>query len=239
MTEYNPGSTLRQFINKNKKIETEDLLNILAQITQALHAIHESGLVHHDLKSANILIGKNLEEKNLRILDFGLSHLIEHQQNRVTGTLAYMAPEITGILKKVIDHRADLYSLGIIAFELATGKLPFDNPEPSILMHQHLAETPASPGKLNKQIPGVLNNMILKLLNKDPVDRYKSSQGFLRDLNKLIRYHTKNNNYETDFKVALEDGWGSFPSENPFTGRKKNTSKDIYFSNQQAYDLSN
>lgn len=221
VTGYNPGGTLQKYILANKTLELNTLLDILVQISGALHEIHTAGLVHHDLKSANIIFNDQQPRPNLHILDFGLSHLIEHQQNRVTGTLAYMAPEITGILKKVVDHRADLYSLGIIAYELATNSLPFNNPEPAILMHQHLAETPISPIEINKSIPLVLNNMILKLLRKDPVDRYNSAQGFLRDLNKLIRYHDKNGNHKTEFKIALEDQWDSFPAENPFIGRKQ------------------
>jgi predicted ATPase/serine phosphatase RsbU (regulator of sigma subunit)/tRNA A-37 threonylcarbamoyl transferase component Bud32 len=160
-----------------------EVLRITKALASALAEVHRHGLVHRDLKPDNIL----LDEHGLpHLIDFGLAVAAAGEKgDAIAGTLLYCSPEQTHALKRQIDGRSDLYSLGVIVFECLTGKRPFDSPDAGRLIQLHVS-TPAPHARdLNPAISPVLSAIVDKLLAKDPDDRYQSAEGLLADLDQL------------------------------------------------------
>lgn len=220
--EYVSAPTLREAIAERGPLPLNDVFFTLRSLAGALHYMHEQGLVHHDLKSANILTLMDANGvQGVRILDFGLSHLVGANESDFSGTLGYMAPEQTGMLHKLIDHRADLYALGCILYEAITGRLPFISEDPALLMHQHVARAPEPPTRLRSDCPPALERITLKLLNKDPDDRYRTAAGLIRDVERLDRLRASAPLTAVNFAPGEEDHWESFPRQNPFLNRRE------------------
>ena len=214
--------TLSEYLRHHSPMPIPHIWKLLESLTEALVYLHEKKKVHHDLKSSNLLFlpcASNTVQ--IKILDFGLSHLLSVSRNTAIGTLAYMAPEQTGLLHKIIDHRADLYALGVMLYEAATGALPFQNEDPALLMHQHVAQRPVPPIDLRPKLSPVINAIILKLLQKDPEDRYRTTRGLLRDIEKFQRIIAQKKTLNVDMVLGEEDYWDNLPSEFPFIGRSK------------------
>ena len=151
------------------------LLDALRQVCAGLAYVHGQGLVHRDLKPSNIMVD---DARRVRLMDFGLvklasdaAHLTLH--GRVVGTYRYMAPEQAR--GDAIDHRADLYSLGVILFELLCGRPPFVSRRPAELWHEIISRPPLAPATLNPEVPGSLAAVALRLLAKDPRERFQSA----------------------------------------------------------------
>lgn len=126
----------------------------------------------------------------IKVLDFGLSQVIRFERLKekesVLGTFSYMSPEQMGILMKPVDERSDLYSLGILFYELLTATLPFLGEDPGTIAHQQIAQSALPPAQIRKDLPPVLEKIVLKLISKDPNDRYQSAQGLLHDLKRVL-----------------------------------------------------
>ncbi|MCC5597939.1 AAA family ATPase [Nostoc favosum] len=165
-------------------------LKIAIEITSKLAQIHTHHIVHKDIKPQNILI--NLETNQVKIADFGIATFIPYQQqivsssSRIEGSLPYLSPEQTGRMNRGIDHRSDLYSLGITFYEMLTGQLPFQGKDPLEWVHCHIAKSPPSPKKLNSDIPQMLCDIIIKLLSKVGEQRYQSALGLQFDLERCL-----------------------------------------------------
>ncbi|QFS48617.1 AAA family ATPase [Nostoc sphaeroides] len=166
-------------------------LKIAIEITSKLAQIHTHHIVHKDIKPQNILI--NLETNQVKIADFGIATFIPYQQQMVSsssqieGSLPYLSPEQTGRMNRGIDHRSDLYSLGITFYEMLTGQLPFQGKDPLEWVHCHIAKSPPSPKKLNSDIPQILCDIIIKLLSKVAEQRYQSALGLQFDLERCLK----------------------------------------------------
>ena len=180
-----PGVSLAERIPA-RGMAIERFLDISLQLARGLAAIHGRGVIHKDVKPRNILIDPAGE--HLKYIDFGVSAWLDDGErltvapNRLEGTLVYISPEQTGRMNRVLDHRADLYSLGVTFYELLCGQVPFSATEALELVHCHLAQIPSAPVSLRAEIPEQLSRMIMKLLAKAPEDRYQSSRGLLHDL---------------------------------------------------------
>lgn len=149
---------------------TNEVLRVGYHVAKALHYIHDRKLVHRDLKSANVLV---LPDDRIKLLDFGAAILLDGERitadNEFVGTFAYASPEqITG---KALDHRSDLYSLGVLLFRLSTGQRPFESDEVEALTHAHLFEAPPDPRSITPNLPEPLVHLILSLLEKSPSAR--------------------------------------------------------------------
>ncbi|MEH2175345.1 AAA family ATPase [Nostoc sp.] len=166
-------------------------LKIAIEITSKLAQIHTHHIVHKDIKPQNILI--NLETNQVKIADFGIAAFIPYQQqivsssSRIEGSLPYLSPEQTGRMNRGIDHRSDLYSLGVTFYEMLTGQLPFQGKDPLEWVHCHIAKSPLFPSKLNSDIPQTLCEIIMKLLSKVAEQRYQSALGLQFDLEKCLK----------------------------------------------------
>ncbi|QLE48746.1 GAF domain-containing protein [Nostoc sp. C057] len=166
-------------------------LKIAIEITSKLAQIHTYNIVHKDIKPQNILV--NLDTSQVKIADFGIAAFIPYQQqivsssSRIEGSLPYLAPEQTGRMNRGIDHRSDLYSLGVTFYEMLTGQLPFQGKDPLEWVHCHIAQSPPSPKKLNYDIPQMLCDIIIKLLSKVAEQRYQSALGLQFDLEQCLK----------------------------------------------------
>ena len=167
-------------------MELGGFLRVAIGIAGALGKLHERGLVHKDIKPANILATGATGE--VRLTGFGIaSRLARERQSlrppeTLAGTLAYMAPEQTGRMNRSIDSRSDLYALGVTLYQMLTGALPFAAAEPMEWVHSHLARRPVPPAERLKEIPGALSAIVMKLLAKRAEDRYQTAAGLERDL---------------------------------------------------------
>lgn len=214
--EFNEGIALVledfQSISLEQWLESKDwdlatLLNAAVQITSALVDMHKRRILHSDIKPENILI--NPETMALKITDFGLSGLLSESDGEVEGmrafgSMQYISPEQTGRITSAVDHRSDLYSLGVTLYRMFTGRLPFAFEDVLELIHAHLALLPASPVSIKPTIPPVLGRIILKLLEKNQEDRYQSAAGLKRDL-QLCQESLRIRGAIEDFQEGLED----------------------------------
>jgi len=175
-----PGKELRDII-RERQLDIPEIYRILIQTTQVLNFIHSRLLVHRDIKPDNIRL---TPEGNVKIMDFGLMEQMGMPSNgEIAGTPLYMPPEVTR--GGIIDTRSDLYSLGIMAYELTTGKIPFLGTTILEIIKKHIEESPASIRQLRGDIPEELEKVILRLIAKEPDDRYQTTAELINDLAKL------------------------------------------------------
>src|SRR3989441_2878711 len=171
-------------------METGKLLRLAIGIAAALGKAHQRGLVHKDVKPANILV--NPDSGEVRLTGFGLASRLARALQRpeppesIAGTLAYMAPEQTGRMNRSIDSRSDLYALGVTLYEILTGSLPFTASDPMELVHCHLARHPVPPHERVKTVPRCLSAIVMKLIAKTPEERYQTASGAESDLRRCL-----------------------------------------------------
>ena len=174
--EYIEGNTLTSIISKNRTISLSDILFIGAQVSSGLHAAHQKGLVHRDIKPGNIMI---TPEGKVKVTDFGIVSLQNEESDitktgSVLGTASYISPEQAQ--GKPVSIESDLYSLGTVLYELITGKAPFSGDSPISTATKHLTEKPEKPSLFRRDLPKGVESAILKLLEKATYDRFKSAE---------------------------------------------------------------
>jgi len=173
--EYVPGEDLRSFLRRSKHLSLATAVDIGKQICEGLAEAHRLGIVHRDLKPSNIMVDR---EGNARIMDFGIARLLSAKgitgAGVAVGTPEYMSPE--QVEGEEADGRADIYSVGIILYEMVTGRVPFEADTAYAVGYKHKNERPVSPMALNPQIPDDLGALILKCLEKAPEERPQSAE---------------------------------------------------------------
>jgi len=177
------GMDLHDLIAQHGRLPIERAVNIAKQLAGALEAAHAEGVIHRDLKPRNVLIDV---DDHIYVSDFGLAKSLDADKTGMTrvgevlGTPRYMSPEQAE--SKAADNRSDIYSLGIIFYEMLTGEVPFTGESSLQVMFQHVQQQPKDPRLLNPEMPEYLATIILKCLEKDPALRYQNAQELLRDL---------------------------------------------------------
>ena len=182
-----PGVNLEQYAD-GKPLALPEFLRIAIALARTLAQVHERGVLHRDIKPSNILIDD--ASRRVFLADFGLSMLVTDSRHFsepdvVEGTLPYISPEQTGRIKRQVDFRSDLYSLGATFYELLTGRRPFTANTPLELIHAHLARRARAPEELRPELPGLLSSIVMRLLEKLPERRYQSAAGLGADLERL------------------------------------------------------
>ena len=173
-----------------RPLEMTRFLRLAAGISAALGKLHERGLIHKDIKPANILVDSATGK--IWITGFGIASPLPRERQApappevIAGTLAYMAPEQTGRMNRWIDFRSDLYSLGVALYQMLTGTLPFIAADSAEWVHCHIARQPAPPEERAKGIPGPISAIIMKLLAKTAEERYQTAAGLETDLRRCL-----------------------------------------------------
>ncbi|MFH1176940.1 MAG: protein kinase [Acidobacteriota bacterium] len=180
------GVTLKELLRQHGALPAAQVLRLATDIAEALDYAHVKGVVHRDLKPENVMV---MEDGTLKVMDFGIARLAGQEglttSQYFLGTPLYAAPEM--IEPKQVDHRADLYALGIIMFEMLQGTVPFvaDSPFKVLQMHQHEPLPPRH--KLKREVPEPLWRMVERLCAKDPAARYQTAEALLVELHQLLR----------------------------------------------------
>jgi serine/threonine protein kinase/Tfp pilus assembly protein PilF len=208
--EFVPGEDLKSFIHRSKQLNIGTALSIAKQVCEGLEEAHRLGVIHRDLKPGNIMIDKDGDAK---IMDFGIARSLSGRgitgAGVLIGTPEYMSPE--QVEGKDIDQRSDIYSLGVILYEMVTGRLPFAGDTPLSVAHKHKYEAPEDPKKLNAQLPDDLARVILKCLAKDRNERFQSAAELRTELGRIEK------SLPTIERVAPGPGT---PIRKPFTSKE-------------------
>jgi PAS domain S-box-containing protein len=191
LLEYIPGQSLSDLI-RSASLDMAQKLSLAVNVTKILSCIHERQVMHKGLNSGNVLVAANdlpSSQEGVYIIDFGLASTLRQENpsrlapdESLVGILAYISPEQTGRMNRRVDYRTDLYSLGVVLFELFTGQLPFESGDTLEMIHAHIARQPKPPQQINEGIPTPVSEIILKLLAKNVEDRYQTTHGLLADL---------------------------------------------------------
>lgn len=179
--EYVEGQNLKELIRNYAPLSSEQSINLAMQIAQAIRHAHEHNIIHRDIKPHNILV---TADGRLKVTDFGIARAVSAatmtHTGDIVGSVHYLSPEqAKGV---PTNEQSDLYSLGIILYELLTGKVPYDGETPIAIALKHLQEQPVPPSKLNPRISQELENVILRAIAKSPEQRYKTAVEMLEDL---------------------------------------------------------
>jgi len=188
--EYVEGPSLADYIRDRGPLDGREAGVIFRSIIEGLAHAHEAGIIHRDIKAANILLDRR--QGTVKIADFGLAHIVGDQTritlpNAVFGTTAYMSPEQARGCERV-DGRSDLYSAGVVLYEMLTGRVPFQAGSPSAVVHKILNDIPEVPSKLVDRVDLHLADMAIRLIAKRPEDRFDSAKAALRALDRPVAF---------------------------------------------------
>jgi CheY-like chemotaxis protein len=184
--EFIEGRSVDEVLVADGPLPFDSVRRYLRYLCSGLQAAHRTGVVHRDLKPANILIDR---EDRAHVLDFGIAQLAglasADAPGRVFGTAAYMSPE-QAFSPDRVDRRSDIYSLGVVLYKMLTGQVPFPGPEPHEVFFDHLRKKPTPPSKLRDGMPGALEGLVLRCLEKDPEDRFQEAREVFAALERTV-----------------------------------------------------
>ncbi len=244
--EYVAGESVDKYC---EKLDLRRKLLVLCRIAEGLHAAHTRSLVHRDLKPDNILV---TSEGQVKILDFGLAKIIDaeniHVRDEIAGTHHYMSPE--ALSGGEITPKADLFAFGVLAYELLTGRRPFEGAVSAIISYAILMEEPPPPSNLNEELPGWVDELVLRLLSKEPRDRFDNAREAVRFIEERIdddsekRVKTRKSRYTVTVMDLLnksdDESWDYFCSgftEDLRAGLSQRTNLIVVSSKYQEEDL--
>ncbi|MFT4603011.1 MAG: serine/threonine protein kinase, partial [Arenicella sp.] len=200
------GTSLKRNLSSFSS-DIKAFLDTAIKICTGLSNLHEKNIIHKDLNSNNILL---TPDNQIKIIDFGISSKFDSKNNKtgnpinLEGTLEYISPEQTGRTNRKVYQNSDLYSLGVVLYEMITGQLPFKSDDPFELVHFHIAQIPVTPSEINSQIPQVISAVIMKLLSKNAQDRYQSALGLQKDFELIGKSYPSLEDL-ADFELAQLD----------------------------------
>ncbi|MCB2292743.1 Stk1 family PASTA domain-containing Ser/Thr kinase [Clostridium algoriphilum] len=198
--EYIDGKTLKQVIKENDRLSSEKTIDIVLQIAKALECAHKNNIIHRDIKPDNIMIK---EDNTVKVMDFGIAKVTDSRtmtnSNKVMGTVRYFSPEQAR--GKFVDCRTDIYSLGIVMYEMVTGRVPF-NAESSIsIAMMHISQAVTAPKEIIKDIPENINQVVLKAMQKEPINRFQTA----KEMADILRAIKENSNYMLNVNNGPDD----------------------------------
>ncbi len=202
----------------------EAVLKIAVQLAETIGQLHQAGVVHGNIRPRSILIDS--DDRLVKVTGFGVEAELSVGNNdsyhpeTIRGTLAYISPEQTGRLKQPVGEGTDFYSLGVVFYEMLTGRLPFIATDPSALIHAHMAAAPMAPGRFNEAIPAVLSDIVMKLLSKNPEERYRNGFGLMHDLRECLDRFERQG-VIAPFSLAQKDFSSHFCISRKMVGREE------------------
>src|SRR6516162_3083552 len=191
-----------------RRLNLTEFLHISIGLANALGRIHERGIIHRDVKPANVTVDP--ASNKVWLTGFGIASDLPRERQTaeppetIAGTLAYMAPEQTGRMNRSIDSRSDLYALGVTLYQMLTGILPLTATDPMEWVHCHIAKKPVPPAERLETVPASVSAIIMKLLAKTPEDRYQTAGGVERDLRRCLAEWEARRRID-DFPLGLQD----------------------------------
>lgn len=215
--EYVDGINLKQYLKKKGRLSWKEALHFAAQVTRALSHAHAKGIVHMDIKPQNIML---LRDGTAKVADFGIAQFegsAENDGNEALGSIHYISPEQAR--GEPVDARSDIYSLGVVMYEMLTGRLPFDGDSVAEVAMQHFTVVPEAPTAIVPDIPPELEDITLRAMQPMPDDRYSSADDMLLDLEDFRKGQTAAIGAEV--RQALE-------AEQPGVGKKKVVRDEIH-----------
>jgi serine/threonine protein kinase len=187
----NRGGTRLADAPTGEHMTASDQVRVMLQLVRIVSAVHARGVVHKDINPVHILLCGEKREPLLVHFELATTSAEEHSafvhHRNIAGTLAYLAPELTGRTGRSVDQRADLYALGASFYELSTGQPPFADSDPLRLVHDVLVRVPVAPIELRPNMPHMLSAIVMRLLEKEPDRRYQSADGLAHDLARLAQ----------------------------------------------------
>lgn len=215
------GKSLEKIISQ-RSFELKEFLAIAIQIVTTVAELHQHNIIHKNLQPCNILINRD----QILIIDLSFASRLSsqnqstNQPHLLEGNLAYISPEQTGRMNRTIDYRTDFYSLGVIFYEMLTGKHPFPVTHSLKLVHCHIAKTALSPSQINREIPQIFSDIVMKMLAKTAEDRYQSALGLKADLETCLKM-LQTNKVVTHFTAGNLDSCSQFLIPQKLYGREQ------------------
>lgn len=204
--EYVKGKTLKQIIRESGKLSYDKVIDYGIQIARALDCAHRNNIIHRDVKPQNILV---TGEGIVKVTDFGIAKSPDSQTitntSKIMGSAHYFSPEQAK--GNYVDYRSDIYSFGVVLYEMVTGKLPFDAESPVSVALKHIQEPVVPPNMIDENIPNSLNKLILKAMEKEPIKRYQNVKEILNDLLKIqknLDVNIETTDIEEDFTRVMK-----------------------------------
>lgn len=223
------GISLRQWLREHPQgLSIGKFLPLAVKIAAGLGQLHSQNIIHKDINSANIVF--NPETEILKIIDLGISTQLGRENwtlqtpNSLEGTMAYLSPEQTGRMNRILDYRTDFYSLGVTFYELLTGRLPYFSTDPLELVHFHIAKQSIPVHEINRDVPQVLSAIVTKLMAKNAEDRYQSAWGLQADLEECLT-QWKKTEIITSFVLGKKDIADQFQIPQKLYGRDEEITK--------------
>ncbi|MCU0542721.1 MAG: AAA family ATPase [Oscillatoriaceae cyanobacterium Prado104] len=217
------GESLRIFMN-SQKFTILGFLTTAIKVAETLGEIHAKNVIHKDINPANIVF--NPATGTVKLIDFSISTDSENENitnknpNFLEGTLAYMSPEQTGRMNRVVDYRTDFYSLGVTFYEVLAGQLPFSTTDPMELVHCHIAKQPVPLNEIAPEIPQAVSDIVMKLLAKAAEDRYQSAWGLKADLESCL-FQLQTSGFIAEFALGSQDISDKFQIPQKLYGRER------------------
>jgi predicted ATPase/class 3 adenylate cyclase len=208
----------------NSKPSTQIILGYCIEITNIIKALHQNKIIHKNINSNNFLI--DLESSKIKLIDLSISMLLSQERaelfdhKEIVGDLHFISPEQTGRISRLLDYRTDFYSLGVLFYWMFTGKLPFETADPIKLIHSHIAKLPDHPTTIDGNIPKMIGDVIMKLLEKSSDQRYHSVDGLISDLEKCLSSQNENGEIP-NFELGQQDQSDIFYIPQTLFGREK------------------
>jgi len=222
--EFLQGRELRDVLNDHGLLPVDQVLDIAYQVAQGLAYAHEHEIVHRDVKPSNIMV---VRDGLVKVTDFGIARMassaVHTQTGMVLGSPKYMSPE--QVMGKAIDQRSDIFSLGVMLYEMLTGQAPFTGENVNAIMYQTLNSVPVSPSMLNRGVPEMVNFIVAKALAKKLEDRYQHAKEFAVDL-RACRDAMPRTGQQVDVSKPPPGGERKLPDVVAITGRRHVTEED-------------
>ena len=200
--EYVEGITLKEYIEQQGKVNIREAIYFVTQILRALQHAHDKGIVHRDIKPQNIML---ISDGTIKVTDFGIARFSRSETKTMTdtaiGSVHYISPEQAK--GSVTDAKTDIYSVGVVLYEMLTGKLPFQSDNAVSVALMQLQNEPTKPRELNPEIPIGLEQIVIRAMQKNPNDRYQSASEMLVD----IDTYKRNPNVKFDYSYFADLGY--------------------------------